>query len=68
MTLTFDLMTLTFGQLQRLININNICKCHQDPYIRSEIIGKEYLMRASVVSGRRPRDSAINLVKCFDPK
>ena len=34
MTLTFDLVTLTLGQLQRLININNICKYHQNPSIR----------------------------------
>jgi len=34
MTLTFDLVTLAFGQLQRLTNINNLCKYHQDPSIR----------------------------------
>ena len=37
MTLTFDLVTLTLGQLQRLININNICKYHQDPSIRQTL-------------------------------
>ena len=68
MTLTFDLVTLTLGQLQRLININIICKFHQDPSIRLLFIGKKHLMRASVVSGRRPRDNALNLVKRFDPK
>ena len=40
MTLTFDRVTLTLCQLQHLININNICKYHQDPSIRSWFIGK----------------------------
>ena len=34
-TLTFDLVTLTLGQLYRLININYICEYHQDPSISS---------------------------------
>ena len=68
MTLTFDLVTLTLSQLELLINIKNIWKYHQDPSIRSWFIDKKHLMRASVVSGRRPRDNAINLVKRFDPK
>ena len=68
MTLTFDLVTLTLGQLQRLININNICKYHQDQSIRSWFIGKKHLLRTSVARGRRPRDNAINLVKRFDTK
>ena len=35
LTLTFDLVTLTFGQLQHLIYINHMCECHQDLTIRS---------------------------------
>ena len=68
MTLTFGLVTLTLGQLQHPININNICKYHQDPSIRLWFIGKNHLMGASVVSGQKPRDNAINLVKRLDPK
>ena len=40
-TLTFDLVTLTLGQLYRPININNICEYHQDPSIRSWFIGEK---------------------------
>ena len=35
LTLTFDLVTLTFGQLFCLININLICKYHKDPIIQN---------------------------------
>ena len=33
LTLTFDLVTLTWGQLQHLIVINHVCKYHQYPII-----------------------------------
>ena len=35
LTLTFDLVTLTLGQLQYLININPMYDFDQDPIIRS---------------------------------
>ena len=35
LTLTFDLETLTLGQLQHLININPMYDFDQDPVIRS---------------------------------
>ena len=44
MTLTFDLVTLTFGQLQDLINTNHICKYHYNQSIRSGFIGENYSM------------------------
>ena len=34
MTLTFDFVTLTFGQLQRLTNINNLCIIKIRPSVR----------------------------------
>ena len=34
LTLTFDLVTLTLLQLNYLINVNNMCKYDQDPFIR----------------------------------
>ena len=39
LTLTFDPMTLTLCQLESLININHMCKYHQDPIIRSWFLG-----------------------------
>ena len=39
-TLTFDLVILTLGQIYRLININNICEYHQDLSIFSRFIGE----------------------------
>ena len=68
MTLTFELVTLTFGQFQRLIKMNDICKYHQDQPIRSCLIGKKHLLHTSVARGRRPRDNAINLMKRYDTK
>ena len=40
LTLTFDLVTLTLGQLQHLININPMYDFDQDPVIRSWFIEK----------------------------
>ena len=44
MTLTFDLVTLTLGQLFCLININHMSKYHQNPIIRSWFIGEKSSM------------------------
>ena len=41
-------LTLTLGQLQRLININNICKYHQDPSIRPWFIGQNHSIRRTL--------------------
>ena len=68
MTLTIDLVTLTLGQLQRLISINKICKYHQDQCIHSWFIDKKQMMHTSVVTSRRPRDNTINLVKRFESR
>ena len=48
LTLTFDLMTLTLGQLFCLININLICKYHKDPIIRLWFIGQKHLLRMDI--------------------
>ena len=40
MTLTFDLVTLTLGQLDCLIDINVMAKYHHDPSIRPGFIGE----------------------------
>ena len=40
LTLIFDLVTLTLGQLQYLININPMYNFDQDPIIRSWFLGK----------------------------
>ena len=48
LTLIFDLVTWTFGQLQHLININYVCNYHQDLTNRSQFIGKKF--RASQIN------------------
>ena len=45
MTLTFDLVTLTLGQLQHLIDINPMYDFDEDPIIRSWFIGEKSSMR-----------------------
>ena len=44
MTLTFDLVTLTLGQLQHLIDINPMYDFDEDPIIRSWFIGEKHSM------------------------
>ena len=44
LTLTFDFVTLTIGQLQYLININPMYDFDQDPTISSWFIGKKSSM------------------------
>ena len=48
MTLTFDLVTLTSGQLYRLININHMCKYHQDPFISSRVKTKTRILHKCI--------------------
>ena len=47
-TLTFDLVTLSLGQLVRLINIHNICEYHQDPSIRSWLIAETIILHKHI--------------------
>ena len=46
--LTFDRVTLTLGQLYRLININNICEYHQDPSIRPWFIAETRILHKHI--------------------
>ena len=48
MTLTFDLVTLTLGQLFCLIIINLLSKYHLDPIIRSRFIGEKHSMLTNI--------------------
>ena len=48
LTLTFDLVTLTFGQLQHLIYINHVCECHQDLTSRSWFIDPKHSMLTDI--------------------